>query len=82
MNKALEIIEAKWLFNIPPERIEVVIHPESIIHSMVEFRDGSMMAQMGAPDMRTPIQYAMTYPERLVGLRRTPRPQDDAAHAL
>ncbi len=67
MNKALEIIEAKWLFNIPPERIEVVIHPESIIHSMVQFRDGSMMAQMGAPDMRTPIQYAMTYPDRLMG---------------
>ncbi len=67
MNKALEIIEAKWLFNIPPEQIEVVIHPESIIHSMVQFRDGSMMAQMGAPDMRTPIQYAMTYPDRLVG---------------
>ena len=67
MNKALEIIEAKWLFNIAPERIEVVIHPESIIHSMVQFHDGSMLAQMGAPDMRTPIQYAMTYPDRLVG---------------
>ena len=67
MNKALEIIEAKWLFNIPPERIEVVIHPESIIHSMVAFRDGSVVAQMGSPDMRTPIQYAMTYPRRLEG---------------
>ncbi len=67
MNKALEIIEAKWLFDIDPDRIEVVIHPESIIHSMVAFRDGSIMAQMGHPDMRTPIQYAMTYPRRLDG---------------
>ncbi len=67
MNKALEIIEAKWLFDIDPDRIEVVIHPESIIHSMVAFRDGSILAQMGHPDMRTPIQYAMTYPRRLSG---------------
>jgi 1-deoxy-D-xylulose-5-phosphate reductoisomerase len=67
MNKALEIIEAKWLFDIDPDRIEVVIHPESIIHSMVAFRDGSIVAQMGRPDMRTPIQYAMTYPHRLTG---------------
>ena len=65
MNKALEIIEAKWLFNVDPDRIEVVIHPESIIHSMVAFRDGSVVAQMGCPDMRTPIQYALTYPRRL-----------------
>ncbi len=65
MNKALEIIEAKWLFSVDPDRIEVVIHPESIIHSMVAFRDGSVVAQMGRPDMRTPIQYAMTYPRRL-----------------
>ncbi len=65
MNKALEIIEAKWLFNLEPDRIEVVIHPESIIHSMVAFHDGSVLAQMGRPDMRTPIQYAMTYPRRL-----------------
>ena len=65
MNKALEIIEAKWLFSVDPARIEVVIHPESIIHSMVAFRDGSVVAQMGRPDMRTPIQYAMTYPHRL-----------------
>jgi len=65
MNKALEIIEAKWLFSVQPDRIEVVIHPESIIHSMVAFRDGSVVAQMGRPDMRTPIQYAMTYPHRL-----------------
>jgi 1-deoxy-D-xylulose-5-phosphate reductoisomerase len=67
MNKALEIIEAKWLFDVEPGRIEVVIHPESIIHSMVAFRDGSVVAQMGQPDMRTPIQYAMTYPHRLTG---------------
>ncbi len=67
MNKALEIIEAKWLFSVDPDRIEVVIHPESIIHSMVAFRDGSVVAQMGRPDMRTPIQYAMTYPRRLDG---------------
>jgi len=67
MNKALEIIEAKWMFGVDPDRIEVVIHPESIIHSMVAFRDGSVVAQMGRPDMRTPIQYAMTYPRRLNG---------------
>lgn len=67
MNKALEIIEAKWLFDIDPDRIEVVIHPESIIHSMVAFRDGSVVAQLGSPDMRTPIQYALTYPRRLAG---------------
>ncbi|MBX3396349.1 MAG: 1-deoxy-D-xylulose-5-phosphate reductoisomerase [Phycisphaerae bacterium] len=67
MNKALEIIEAKWLFDLDPNRIEVVIHPESIIHSMVAFRDGSVVAQLGSPDMRTPIQYALTYPRRLAG---------------
>lgn len=67
MNKALEIIEAKWLFNTPADRIEVVVHPESIIHSMVQFHDGSVIAQMGTPDMRIPIQYAMTYPRRLWG---------------
>ncbi len=65
MNKALEIVEARWLFNVPSDRIEVVIHPESIIHSMVAFHDGSVVAQMGCPDMRTPIQYAMTCPRRL-----------------
>lgn len=64
MNKALEVIEARWLFDIPAERIEVVIHPQSIIHSMVEFRDGSVVSQMSPPDMRLPIQYALTYPER------------------
>ncbi|MCK4660350.1 MAG: 1-deoxy-D-xylulose-5-phosphate reductoisomerase [Phycisphaerae bacterium] len=67
MNKALEIVEAKWLFDLQPEQIEVVIHPESIIHSLVEFCDGSVVAQLGTPDMRTPIQYAITYPERLPG---------------
>lgn len=65
MNKALEIIEARWLFDMPAEQIEVVIHPQSIIHSMVEFEDSSVIAQLSPPDMRLPIQYALTYPERL-----------------
>ncbi len=65
MNKGLEIIEAKWLFDVEPERINVVVHPESIIHSMVEFIDGSVIAQLGHPDMREPIQYALSYPHRL-----------------
>lgn len=64
MNKALEIIEAKWLFGLDADQIEVLVHPESIIHSMVEFCDGSFIAQMGAPDMRIPIQYALTHPRR------------------
>ncbi|MCS7012878.1 MAG: 1-deoxy-D-xylulose-5-phosphate reductoisomerase [Chloroherpetonaceae bacterium] len=64
MNKGLEVIEAKWLFGVPLEKIEVVVHPQSIIHSMVEFADGSIKAQLGTPDMRIPIQYALTYPER------------------
>ena len=64
MNKGLEVIEAHWLFNLPPERIDVVIHPQSIIHSMVEFVDGSIKAQLGVPDMKIPIQYALTYPDR------------------
>jgi 1-deoxy-D-xylulose-5-phosphate reductoisomerase len=67
MNKALEIIEAHWLFNLPAERIEVLIHPQSIVHSMIEFVDGSVIAQLGTPDMRTPIQYALTHPKRLEG---------------
>ena len=67
MNKALEIIEAHWLFGLPADMIDVIIHPESIIHSMVEFRDGSVLAQMSPPYMRSPIQYALTYPERLAG---------------
>ncbi|MGC8666632.1 MAG: 1-deoxy-D-xylulose-5-phosphate reductoisomerase [Chthonomonadales bacterium] len=65
MNKGLEIIEAHWLFGIPISAIEVVVHPQSIIHSMVRFRDGSLLAQLGLPDMRLPIQYALLYPERL-----------------
>jgi len=65
MNKGFEVIEAKWLFNLKPEQIEVVIHPQSIIHSMVQFQDGSIKAQMGLPDMRIPIQLAFSYPERL-----------------
>ena len=69
-NKGLEIIEACWLFDLPPSKIEVVIHPESVIHSMVEFVDGSVMAQLSPPDMRTPIQYALTYPRRVDGIGR------------
>jgi len=65
MNKAFEVIEAHWLFDVPWENIEVVVHPQSIIHSMVEMADGSVKAQMGPPDMRLPIQYSMLYPERL-----------------
>jgi 1-deoxy-D-xylulose-5-phosphate reductoisomerase len=65
VNKGLEIIEARWLFGVAPGQIDVVIHPESIIHSMVEFVDGSVLAQLGVPDMRIPIQYALTYPDRV-----------------
>ncbi len=65
MNKGLEVIEAKWLFGVKTEQIEVVVHPQSIIHSLVQFRDGSIKAQLGLPDMRLPIQFAMAYPERL-----------------
>lgn len=65
MNKGLEVIEAKWLFGLNPEQIEVVIHPQSIVHSMVQFIDGSIKAQMGLPDMKLPIQYAFTFPERV-----------------
>lgn len=65
MNKGLEVIEARWLFNVSPQQIEVVVHPQSIIHSMVQFTDGSIKAQMGLPDMRLPIQYALSYPQRL-----------------
>lgn len=66
MNKGLEVIEAAWLFHLKPEAIEVVVHPQSIIHSMVQFIDGSIKAQMGLPDMKLPIQYALSYPERIV----------------
>ena len=65
MNKGFEVIEAKWLFHVPAEKIHVVVHPESIIHSMVEFADGAVIAQLGCPDMRLPISLAMAYPERL-----------------
>lgn len=69
MNKGLEVIEARWLFGVPGERVEVVIHPQSIVHSMVRYRDGAVMAQLGIPDMRIPIAYALSYPERLdIGL--------------
>ncbi len=65
MNKGLEVIEAHWLYNMPYDNIKVIIHPESIIHSLVEFQDGAVMAQLGTPDMRVPIQYALSYPNRL-----------------
>jgi 1-deoxy-D-xylulose-5-phosphate reductoisomerase len=64
-NKGLEVIEAKWLFNLKADQIEVIVHPQSIIHSLVQFEDGIMKAQMGLPDMKLPIQYALGYPERL-----------------
>lgn len=64
MNKGLEVIEAKWLFNLKPEQIDVIVHPQSIVHSLVQFVDGSMKAQMGLPDMKLPIQFALTYPDR------------------
>lgn len=65
MNKGFEVIEAKWLFDVRPEQIEVVVHPQSVIHSMVQFEDGAVMAQLGMPDMRLPIQYAFSYPKRI-----------------
>ncbi|MHC4074802.1 MAG: 1-deoxy-D-xylulose-5-phosphate reductoisomerase [Planctomycetota bacterium] len=68
MNKALEVIEARWLFDMPVEKIEVLIHPESIVHSLVEFVDGSVIAQLASPDMCLPIQYALTYPDRVAGI--------------
>ncbi|MBN1975695.1 MAG: 1-deoxy-D-xylulose-5-phosphate reductoisomerase [Sedimentisphaerales bacterium] len=70
MNKAFEVIEARWLFDMPSEKLDVLIHPESIIHSLVEFVDGSIIAQMGVPDMCLPIQYALTYPNRVPGISR------------
>ena len=65
MNKGLEVIEAHWLFGLPYDQIDVLVHPESVIHSLVEFVDGGQIAQLGLPDMRLPIQYALTYPERI-----------------
>jgi 1-deoxy-D-xylulose-5-phosphate reductoisomerase len=71
MNKGLEVIEARWLFDVDPEQIEVVVHPQSIVHSLVEYQDGSVVAQLGIPDMRIPIAYALSYPKRLgLGLSR------------
>ena len=70
MNKGLEVIEASWLFGFPPDRIDVVIHPQSLIHSMVEYADGCILAQMGAPDMRTPIAYSLGWPDRLNGFAK------------
>jgi 1-deoxy-D-xylulose-5-phosphate reductoisomerase len=67
MNKALEVIEARWLFGLSPDRIDVIIHPESVVHSFVEFVDGSVLAQLSPPDMRLPIQFALTYPDRVPG---------------
>jgi 1-deoxy-D-xylulose-5-phosphate reductoisomerase len=67
MNKGLEVIEARWLFGVPAERVEVLIHPQSVVHSMVEFRDGTVLAQLGVTDMRLPIQYALSYPEQWEG---------------
>ncbi len=68
MNKALEVIEAKWLFDIPVDKIDIIIHPESIVHSFVEYVDGAVIAQLGAPDMKVPIQYALTWPDRVEGI--------------
>ncbi|MBM4026713.1 MAG: 1-deoxy-D-xylulose-5-phosphate reductoisomerase [Planctomycetes bacterium] len=79
MNKALEVIEARWLFEVPVERIEVLIHPESIVHSLVEFVDGSVLAQLGEPDMCLPIQYALTYPRRVRGLSKRLRLEEIGA---
>jgi 1-deoxy-D-xylulose-5-phosphate reductoisomerase len=80
-NKGLEVIEAHWLFNIPYEKIEIIIHRQSIIHSMVEFPDGSVKAQLSNPDMRLPIQYALFYPQR-VGNDRVGRMDFSTAHTL
>lgn len=78
MNKALEIIEARWLFDLEPDQIDVVVHPQSIVHSMVEFRDGAVLAQLSPPDMQLPIQYALAYPERWA----CPSPRLDLTTAL
>lgn len=78
MNKALEAIEARWLFDLAPEQIEIVVHPESVVHSMVEFVDGSVVAQLSPPDMKLPIQYALNYPDRVDG----PSPRLDLARAF
>lgn len=82
MNKGLEVIEASWLFDCPVDRIEVVVHPQSIIHSMVEFKDGSVLAQMGFPDMKLPIQLALTWPDRLPSLEPRYNPFDPRTTSL
>ncbi len=82
MNKALEVIEARWLFELEPDQIEVVIHPESVVHSMVEFVDGSVIAQLSPPDMRLPIQYALTYPDRVPRALAAARPEQALSLAL
>jgi 1-deoxy-D-xylulose-5-phosphate reductoisomerase len=65
MNKGFEVIEARWLFDIPVDKIQVLVHPQSVVHSAVQFIDGSVKAQLGTPDMRMPIQYALTFPDRV-----------------
>jgi 1-deoxy-D-xylulose-5-phosphate reductoisomerase len=65
MNKGLELIEASWLFSMPPEKIDIVVHPESVVHSLVQYVDGSVLAQLGNPDMRTPIAHALSWPDRM-----------------
>jgi 1-deoxy-D-xylulose-5-phosphate reductoisomerase len=70
MNKALEVIEAHWLFGLPPDRIDAVVHPQSLVHALAEFEDGALIAQLAAPDMRAPIQHALTWPHRAEGLAR------------
>jgi 1-deoxy-D-xylulose-5-phosphate reductoisomerase len=72
MNKSLEVIEARWLFDLPTERIRVLVHPQSVVHSMVSYRDGSVLAQLGRPDMQVPIQYALTYPKHVAGTVAAP----------
>ena len=81
MNKAFEVIESHWLFGVPWDNIEVMIHPQSTVHSMVEFADGAVKAQLGPPDMRLPIQYALFYPNRLPNAR-IPRLETTAAYSL
>ena len=82
MNKGLEVIEASWLFDCPVDRIDIVVHPQSIVHSMVELNDGSVLAQMGFPNMMMPIQVALFYPERSLGICRPFSPFDEQSGTL
>ena len=82
MNKALEIIEARWLFDLPPEQIDVVIHPQSVVHSLVEFVDGSVVAQLSPPDMKLPIQYALTWPAAAALARQEARSDGSACGSI